>query len=77
MILFRNSNGERWKALRSSINPILVRPQTILSYLPNHNTVADEFIDLFNRKFRESNAVIIDGFDKQLRLLALECKFYY
>ena len=68
------SNGERWRTLRTAINPILVRPKTILSYLPNHNTVSDEFINLLNRDFGQSDSFVIDNFEKKLKLLALECK---
>ena len=66
---------ENWKKLRSAINPILARPQIISSYLPNHNIVANEFIDLINEKFGNENQVELDFLEENLRLLALECKY--
>jgi hypothetical protein len=31
----------------------MARPQTIYSYLPDHNQIADEFIELLNKKISE------------------------
>nr|QEV83802.1 cytochrome P450 [Brachionus rotundiformis] len=68
-----NSQGERWRKLRSLSNPCMARPQAILSYLPNQNQVANELIDLIEQKFHTtSNSITYHKFDQILRLLALE-----
>jgi len=56
----------------------MARPQTIYSYLPDHNQIADEFIELLNKKLtNQDKNVTLDNFDQDLKLLALECKFNY
>lgn len=52
----------------------MARPQTIYSYLPNHNEIGDDFIKLINQKLENSQCVVLDNFEENLRLLALECK---
>ena len=70
-----NSQNERWRKLRSASNPILVKPQTIQSYAPNQSEVANDMINVINAKFdTNSNILHYEGFEKLLRLLALECK---
>ncbi len=70
-----NSQNERWRKMRSASNPILVKPQTIHSYAPNQSEVANDMIDVINEKFvPSSNVLHYQGFEKLLRLLALECK---
>jgi hypothetical protein len=52
----------------------MARPQTIYSYLPDHNQVADEFIELLNKRLNnQDKSAILDNFEDDLRLLALEC----
>jgi hypothetical protein len=69
-----NTNNEQWKKLRSASNPIMVRPQTVLSYLPTQNVVANEFLDFINKKFDQNSSILnFNSFDRPLRLLALEC----
>lgn len=69
-----NSQGDRWRKLRSLSNPCMARPQTILSYLPNQNQVANELINLIDNKFQEGSlSYKFKNFDQVLRLLALEC----
>ncbi|CAF0921763.1 unnamed protein product [Brachionus calyciflorus] len=68
-----NSQGERWRKLRSLSNPCMARPQTILSYLSNQNQVANELINLIDNKFQlDSSEYKFNNFDQILRLLALE-----
>jgi hypothetical protein len=63
--------------MRSASNPILVKPQTIQSYAPNQSEVANDMIDVINEKFDSNSKVLhYEGFEKLLRLLALECKLF-
>lgn len=69
-----SSQGDRWRKLRTAVNPVMARPQTIYSYLPDHNQVADEFIELLNKRLNnQDKSAILDNFEDDLRLLALEC----
>ena len=52
----------------------MARPQTIYSYLPNHNEIGDDFIKLINQKLENNQSVVLHNFEENLRLLALECK---
>lgn len=71
-----NSQGERWRRLRTAANPVMARPQTIYSYLPNHNEITNDFVHILNTKIGPNNSSItIERFDEKLKLLALECKF--
>jgi len=67
-----NSQNERWRQLRSASNPIIARPQTIKSYLPMHNTIASELINVIKSKIVEKNFTIIDKFQIYLKMLCLE-----
>lgn len=58
----------------------MARPQTIHSYVRNHNQVANELINLIHDRFDkqshdEKQVISIPNFDQLLRLMALECKF--
>ncbi len=70
------SQGERWRQLRTTSNPIIAKIQTIQSYLNNHNQVANEFIRLIDKNARENsnNIAVYERFEENLRLLTLECK---
>lgn len=64
--------------MRSASNPIVARPQSIMSYISFQNQVGNEFIEYIEKKFAENghpNKLTYNGFDQMLRLLALECKF--
>ena len=70
-----NSQGERWRRLRTATNPSMARPQTVHSYLPSHNKIGDDFIELLYANFKNGqDSIILDNFEENLRLLALECK---
>lgn len=69
---FSKSQGERWRKLRSVSNPIIAKPQTIKSYLPNHNIIADELVNSIVKKAQNNNEIIIDEFQIYLRMLVLE-----
>ena len=72
-----NSQGERWRRLRSASNPIMAKPQSVHSYISNQNQVGNELIEYINKKFDEFNAtgdqLHYSGFDQVLRHVALEC----
>lgn len=75
MSLFNNSQGERWRKLRSLANPVMARPQNIHSYLKNHNRIANDMIDIIDHKFeKDNNQLLMSNFEQIIRLLTLECK---
>ena len=71
------SNGPEWRNLRTASNPILMKPEYILSYFKIHNKIINEMIDWLNSKFEnEQKSIELDEFNKTLQYLAFECKFY-
>lgn len=69
-----NSQGEQWRKMRSLSNPVMAKPQTIHSYLENHNEVANDLVEFINAKFNHDHDMSFKNFDKVVRLLTLECK---
>nr|QUF59382.1 cytochrome p450 CYP3047B1 [Brachionus angularis] len=67
-----NSQGERWRKLRSLSNPVMAKPTTINSYLPNQNLVANELVNIIKNKMQLESVLHFKKFDQLLRLLALE-----
>ena len=69
-----NSDGPRWRKLRSAINPILSRPQAVVKHINDHNKIADDMIESIKRDIGNKDSAIYEQFDKKLKFLALECK---
>ena len=70
------SNDERWRKLRSATNPVVARPQAIYNFLPKQNAIAQEFTDILVEKCN-GKELILNGFEKNLRLLGYECNFFF
>jgi len=72
-----NSNGERWRSLRSAANPILASPRAVPSFLASQNAISDDFVRLLDERANaaDSPTFTIPNFEHSLRLLAYECKF--
>ncbi|KAI3380612.1 hypothetical protein SNEBB_011200 [Seison nebaliae] len=63
-------NSERWRKLRSFANPIVVKPKSIQDYLPIHNEVCNELMEVIDEEM-EKNKIVI-GMENHLRKFALE-----
>lgn len=76
-----NSQGERWRKLRSLANPVMARPQNIHLYLKNHNRIANDLVDIIEQKFSTDengqNEIFMSNFEQVIRLLTLECRFNF
>ena len=67
-----------WKAQRSATNPIMARPQRVLSYLSTQNDIIDEFIQIIKEDLKKASdqPVTIKKFQNRIKYLNLECKFF-
>ena len=72
-----NSQGEYWKTQRSATNPIMARPQKVLSYLPKQNRVVDEFLHLLELKMQQDNTLIDERFQINLKYINLERTLHF
>ncbi|KAI3384028.1 hypothetical protein SNEBB_010848 [Seison nebaliae] len=63
-------NTDRWRKLRSWVNPIVLKPRSIQSYMPIHNLVCDETIKVINEEMKEKSKV--EKTEDILRRFAIE-----
>lgn len=70
--MLKISNGEEWRKLRSASNPVAARPQSVNLFFSKHNEIADEFMEILKSKFDNKQSTVVDNFDIQLKLSALE-----
>lgn len=70
------SDGLRWRKLRSSLNPVLARPQAVAKHIDSQVKIVGELVDIIRSKMDERNSSTIDfdNFEKTLRFLSLECR---
>lgn len=70
------SDGARWRKLRSSINPVLSRPQSVVKHIHSQNVIVDSLIDYIKRRIDETDSnrksINIVDFNIKVKLLALE-----
>ena len=69
------SQGERWRKLRSASNPIAARPKNVALFLEKHDEVARDFLNIIDKKFGNNSSVVLNQFEENLKLAALESKF--
>ncbi|XP_061378745.1 cytochrome P450 CYP12A2-like [Danaus plexippus] len=64
-------HGKAWKKFRSTVNPIMLQPKTIILYSNTLNEVAEDMIKRLKSKRNDKN--MIEGkFDEEMNLWALE-----
>ena len=71
------SQGEFWKAQRSATNPIMARPQRVVSYLKAQNGIVDEFIQILIDELKhegKGESMTLNKFQDRLKFLNLERK---
>ena len=67
-----NSEGQRWRKLRNSINPILSMPQGTNKHLIGQNKIADGMIESIISEMGDNDSIIYEHFEKNIRFYALE-----
>ncbi|XP_055371510.1 uncharacterized protein LOC129605645 [Condylostylus longicornis] len=66
------TNGEEWGKLRSTVNPIMMQPKTIRTYVPRMDKTTKKFIERV-KKIRDPNTLETpDNFEIELNTWALE-----
>lgn len=44
--------GEVWQKFRSTVNPIMMKPQTVKLYVPHIDEIAQEFVTMYEFEFQ-------------------------
>lgn len=65
------AEGEKWRQLRSS-NNLVVKPQTVINYLPKNNTVLRNFIQYLKNVGGDKSEFQINAFEELIKPLNLE-----
>lgn len=73
------ANGEEWKKLRTAVNPIVVRPSSVHSYIERQNSIIEQFINYIDKKFDSGlkSSIELNNFEKYLSYLTFECKYFF
>ncbi|XP_031617812.1 cytochrome P450 CYP12A2-like [Contarinia nasturtii] len=66
-----NEQGEQWGKLRSTVNPIMLKPATVNAYIPGVDTIAVEFCDHI-KTLRDDKNELPANFMYELNKWALE-----
>ncbi|XP_050678123.1 cytochrome P450 CYP12A2-like [Leptidea sinapis] len=66
-----SDHGEKWKQIRSMVNPIVMQPNVVNLYSKISEEVSEDLIKRL-RLLRDENNMIKDNFDYQMNLWALE-----
>lgn len=75
LIVLRNSQGAVWQDTRTKVNPVMMQPKTVKSYVPTVQTIADEFVERI-RKLRDEKLEVPADFSNELNKWALESISY-
>lgn len=67
--------GETWYHLRHYLTADLTSPQTMQNFVPELNTICDDFLELLHSCRRPDGSVC--GFDCLTNRMGLECKYLY
>lgn len=65
-------NGERWLDLRTKVNPILMQPKAVKSYITKTDQIAKEFADVIREIRNPETLEMPNTFGKNLKRWALE-----
>ena len=76
MICCACSNGEEWYRLRSAVQRLMLDLQSVGTFLPLINPVADDFVQRIF-KIRDSDTGIVQLLHNEIAKWNLECEFLY
>lgn len=65
-----NEQGEKWYHLRKNLTAELTSPQTMKGFLPNLNSICDDFLELLQSSRRKDDSVT--GFEQLTNRMGLE-----
>lgn len=60
-----------WQDTRTKVNPVMMQPKTVKSYVPVVQTIADEFVERI-RRIRDENSEVPADFANEANRWALE-----
>lgn len=66
-----SDQGETWSKMRTAVNPVMMQPRVIKSYVEPVDTVAREFVAKM-RQMRDGNGEMPDDFAQELNQWSLE-----
>lgn len=66
-----SDQGETWHKMRTAVNPVMLRPATVRSYVPSVDQIAREFVKKIH-VLRDANEEMPADFGTELSLWALE-----
>lgn len=66
-----SDQGETWSKMRMAVNPVMMQPRVVKSYVQPVDVVACEFIEKIHR-LRDANGEMPDDFGQELNQWALE-----
>jgi len=73
MLMWR-SNGEEWYRLRSGVQRLMLDLQSVGTFLPLINPVADDFVQRI-RVIRDRDTGIVESLYNEIAKWNLECTF--
>lgn len=65
------SNGQTWQDIRTKVNPIMLQPKRVRTYVTPINNVANDFIDRI-RELRDDKLEVPADFGNEMNKWALE-----
>jgi len=68
------SNGEEWYRLRSGVQRLMLDLQSVGTFLPLINPVADDFVQRI-REIRDRDTSIVESLYNEIAKWNLECTF--
>ena len=68
------SNGEEWYRLRSGVQRLMLDLQSVGTFLPLINPVADEFVQRIS-KIRDRDTGVVESLENEIAKWNLECEF--
>lgn len=66
-----HSQGAVWQDTRTKVNPVMMQPKTVKSYVPVVQKIADEFVERI-RSLRDENMEVPGDFQNEANKWALE-----
>jgi len=68
------SNGEEWYRLRSGVQRLMLDPQSVGTFLPLIDPVADDFVQRI-LKIRDPDTGVVESLQNEMAKWNLECEF--
>lgn len=63
--------GEDWYKMRMLSNPVMLKPKTVMSYVPSVDEISREFIEKI-RTLRDANGEMPENFNKEISYWTIE-----